>query len=394
MPGQWSTPQSRTASTEEEAFQIDGLDAGTDYDVEVSLTSDFSADVARDKFRTRQTVPATVRLASVTLDGDTVTGWDYEASTEHTGQHTVYRPTGSVTLAATALDPDATVVVTPSAAQPYTTATGTLTWIITVTNGSDAEAYTLFAELNVIALADINTLGTAGNETPRGVVLTDDYVYVGDTEDDHVYAYAFPTGAADTSRGFDVEGELGSIASDGTTLWVQVGFSATVQGYVLATGMRDSTKDLTLTIPSPLGVNDIRSNIWHDRDGHIWYVARTRNSSFTQVNHYLCRIPDSGGTRDVTVNLSNLIGAQPAQNTRYLAGVHGEHLYAIQTSTVDRVFSLAGALLTSPPSLAISALNSSIAAGDGDEHIVYIADQTDDKLYAYNPADGTYIGGS
>ena len=137
---------------------------------------------------------------------------------------------------------------------------------------------------------DITSLAAAGNSHPRGIWSDGDTMWVSDLIDDKVYAYALDGGERSPGHEFDLTRDNWSgegLWSDGTTMWVTDG--QRVFAYVLATGVRDSAKDL----PAPHTVHENWSNLLCTDGNLMWLKYLWRDTLFAYSRADGTRVPEA-----------------------------------------------------------------------------------------------------
>ena len=141
---------------------------------------------------------------------------------------------------------------------------GTTMW---VTDSSDDKlyAYNLSTKARDSS-KDFNTLSAAENNSPQGLWSDGATLWVADSSDDKLYAYNLSTKTRDSSKDFNTLSAAGNNSpiamwSDGTTLWVADITDAKIYAYNLLTKARNSSKDFnTLSVAQ----NDSPRGIWSD----------------------------------------------------------------------------------------------------------------------------------
>ena len=122
------------------------------------------------------------------------------------------------------------------------------------------------------ALAD-STDAAQDNGSPRGILSDDTTMWVADIGDDKLYAYTLATGARDTAKELNTLVAAGNISpmhlwSDGVTIWVADWAADKVFAYTLATGVRDTGKEFAATTHS---TNAQLTGLWSN--GSTMWVA-------------------------------------------------------------------------------------------------------------------------
>ena len=145
---------------------------------------------------------------------------------------------------------------------------GTTIWVANFgTPGTKIFAYTMtWPDPPRDATKDFNTLIDAGNARPSGIWSDGTTMWVGDRDDDKIYAYHISDKSRDTSKDFNTLIDAGNtyladIWSDGTTMWVGDFEDKKIYAYKMSDKSRDPGKDIAL---STVDGNDHMSGIWSD----------------------------------------------------------------------------------------------------------------------------------
>lgn len=166
------------------------------------------------------------------------------------------------------------------------------------------------------------------------------------------------------------------IWSDGTTMWV-TNYGGKVYAYTLATGARDSAKDITALDAAG---NDRASGLWSD--GTTMWVADIQDDKIYAYD-LAAGTRDSGSDLDGLVDAGNLNakGIWSDGTTMWVVDIDDDKIYAYDLATGDRD----------------SGNDIDGLAGDGNDRAMgiwsdgdtmWVADGRDDKIYAYDLASG------
>ena len=237
---------------------------------------------------------------------------------------------------------------------------------------------------------DFDTLSAAGNKDPYGIWSDETTMWVADSSDDKIYAYRMSDTDRDSGKDFGtlsaaLNTDLGGIWSDGTTMWV-ADFS---DDKLYAYNMPGSTDDATLSglTVSPRDIIGFEA----DRTTYEVGVASTvtQASITATTNHPGATVAYSRTDRDpntagLQFNLSAGRNAVTVTVTAADTTTTGTYTVSVNRGVTD-VYGWKAAL----------DLDGLIAAGNAtpygiwsDGTTAWVADSTDDKLYAYN-TDGT-----
>ena len=183
------------------------------------------------------------------------------------------------------------------------------------------------------ASRDFNTLAAAGNTNPTGIWSDGETMWVADSGDDKLYAYRMANKARDNTKDFDAldddgNASPGGLWSNGTTIWVANGINASLDAYALATKTRDDSKDFDTGV---LG-STISTGLWSD--GETMWVVATPLFSPNEAKIYAydlktkVRVPgDDFGTL-VDAGNTNPYGIWSDGETMWVADYTDEKLYA------------------------------------------------------------------
>ena len=115
------------------------------------------------------------------------------------------------------------------------------------------------------------------NRDPSGIWSNGTTIWVADTADDKLYAYALDGGARQTSKEFNLHTDNDTpwgIWSDGTTIWVSDSSGAKLYAYALNGGARQTTQEFDLH-----SGNDRPTGIWSNGTT-IWVTDYTDNKLY------------------------------------------------------------------------------------------------------------------
>ena len=227
---------------------------------------------------------------------------------------------------------------------------------------------------------DINTLDTAGNDTPVGIWSDGITMWVADYDDHKLYAYNLSTSVRDPARDFNTLNGVGNdkptaIWSDGITMWVADNSDDKLYAYNLSTRARDPAKDFNTLDAAG---NETPVGIWSD--GVTMWMA-----DFVDVKLYAYNL--STRARDPARDFNTLdaagnetpVGIWSNGITMWVADGIDDKLYAYNLSTSVR-----------GPARDFNTLD---AAGNNkptdiwsDGATMWVADADDERLYAYDMA--------
>ena len=236
-----------------------------------------------------QTPSTDTDLTSITVNGDTVPGFDADTSSVHYG---VAHNIEQVTIAGTPADTNATVSYGGTDADDTVdgfqknlrAGNNRVTITVTAEDTTTTESWTVHVNRGVATLRgwkasdDFDTPKAAGNR-PYMIWSDGATMWVVDVDDEKIYAYDMATKARDTDKDFDTLKEAGNesitgIWSDGATMWVVDIDDEKIYAYDLATKARDADKDFNDLHAD----NDDPYGIWSD--GTTMWVADALEAKF------------------------------------------------------------------------------------------------------------------
>ena len=292
-------------------------------------------------------------------------------------------------------------------------------------------AYNLSDGMREVA-RDINTR-PFGNHDMKGIWSDETIIWVADPEDDKLYAYNLSDGLRDDTRDITLAaGNTASsgISSDGTTMWVADRTDDKLRAYRLSDGRRDVGGDINTLAAA--GNNDPQG-MWSD-ETTMWVA----DGSDGKIYAYIMPLSGDASLSELSVSPKNIIGFDGDRRS-YEVGVENSVTQAIVTATAshdaamvafappdaddnvvghqvdlsagrnavtvtvtaengftqDYTVSVNQGVTDSTGWQAGADLDGLIAAGNNDprgiwsdETTVWVTDESDDKLYAYNLSDG------
>ena len=281
---------------------------------------------------------------------------------------------------------DTTALITTWTAPDATVANQAVTLTLTVT---DAEGETGTATVDVLVsppapIIDDDFGLHEDNAAPGGIWGNDDTIWVSNTANDKIYAYARSTGLRDEDKDFDTLIDAGNNAptriwSDGETMFVLDPFDEKVYAYNMDDKARDDSKDIALAAGngSPQGLWGNDRTIWvsDDADDKLFAYKRV-NDPGTPEDEY--------GTRDADSDFNTLMDAGNA----FSRGIWSDGIdmfVADITLAAEKVFSysMSDMAYGSARSFDLEEGNDHPAGIWSDSATLWVVDQGDDKLYAY-----------
>ncbi|MYE83319.1 MAG: hypothetical protein F4X36_16070 [Gammaproteobacteria bacterium] len=179
-----------------------------------------------------------------------------------------------------------------------------------------------------------------GRATPYGIWSDGTTAWVSDSQNDRLWANTLATGARDTNKeiglppidGYHVSNT--GIWSDGTTIWVADNRVDRVRAYTLATGARDTTKEFSIAVSG--GIRP--SALWSDGTT-LWVTDGSANATAARA------FTLATGARDSSKDLTQPTGPSGScagiwsDGSTYwatLTGGDSEGVYAFSMSTGAR----------------------------------------------------------
>ena len=345
------------------SYTVAGLTPGETY--EVAVRARFA-----DKKRSGWSqVTGTARAASTTV----VLSTDTSSVSEDAGETTV-TVTATLDEAPRATDTVVTVVVGASGdaateGTDYATVND-VTLTIPAGRTSSTARFALTPTDDDVDEAD-ETLSIIGSTTATDLTVTGTTVTI--TDDDESGAVVLESFALDSADGL-----TRGVWSDGTIIWVAYSKDSTVYAYDLATGTRDSSRDIGDL--SAEGVN-VPRGIWSDgtimwvADGHEKLYGFNLATGARDESKFVVLAEDSGN--------NNIRGIWSDGTTVWVADGDDAKIYAYTLAS--------GATDTSKAIDALGAAGNDHPRGIwSDGTTMWVADTRDGKIYAYDLASGTH----
>ena len=335
-----------------------------------------------------QTPSDDATLSALTISPKDIIGFAADRDSYEVG---VASTVAQATIAATANDGGASVVITPEDSNGVTdghqvtlsAGKNPVTITVTAEGAPTTKTYTVYINQGVDtaygwkASEDLDGLIAAGNESPRGVWSDGTTIWVSDSADDKLYAYNHD-GTRNESQDFDTLHAARNrtptgIWSNGQTMWVADNNDTKLYAYRMSDKQRDGDKDFETLDRAG---NGSPANIWSD--GVTMWVA-----DYSDGELYAYRMSDqqhdAGKDFDTLKAAGNTrplgIGSDGA--TMWVADDTDEKLYAYRMSDKEHD--------------ADQEFNTLIDAGNTTPRGIWVSGQTMwvleggvDKVYSYN----------
>ena len=231
---------------------------------------------------------------------------------------------------------------------------------------------------------DFNTLSAAGNNNLKGIWSDGKTMWVADNSDGKLYAYNLATKQRDLAQDFPLDAENANpsgIWSNGATMWVSDWDDDKLYAYNLAAKSRDAVKDFdTLKAAgntNPTGIWSDGTTIWvADSQGGKLYAYKMSDESRDATKDFNSQTLSADGNRfpqgiwsdGTTLWVADFQGIEDHEENKIYA-------YNLKTKSRD----------------ATKDFNTLNAAGNdrargiwSDGKTMWVADQTDNKIYAYH----------
>ena len=178
---------------------------------------------------------------------------------------------------------------------------------------------------------DFDNLDAAGNDSPVGMWSDGDTMWIADISDDKVYAYDLATRARESGKDIAMPGRgqhwaPAGLWSDGTTMWVADWHNDKIYAYDLATGARRSGREFNTLKAAG---NRAPSGLWSD--GETMWVYDQQNDNIFAYN-----MPAAALLGSLTLDDSD-IGAFNVGRTHYTADVTATATSTTVTATAKFV---------------------------------------------------------
>ena len=199
----------------------------------------------------------------------------------------------------------------------------------------------------------------------------------------NIYAYNLITKARDPSKDFNITSStivgFSGLWSDGTTMWVADEALQKIYAYVLSTKARDSGKDFNTLDANhyPYGLWSDGTTLWSGSDNNIIYAY-----------NLITKERDAAKDLNISRDIQSISSRSP-----YITSVwsDGTTIWVTVTSTSPELSQILAYNLNTKEREPEKELHTLVAAGNddpsaiwGNSNIIWVADSTDDKVYAYN----------
>ena len=281
---------------------------------------------------------------------------------------------------------------------------GTTMWVADATDDK-LYAYDLFSKARVPG-KDFDGLKAAGNEDPSGIWSDGTTMWVADHEDDKIYAYLTGSRAWDPSRDFNTLRAAGTrspqgLWSDGTTMWVADGGDDKIYAYDLGTKARVPARDFDTLRAAGNNPEDLWSDgvtmwvsDWEDDKLYAYDLgtkARVPAREFETLQGAGNNIPTGIWSDGATMWVADyeMVDVRYSSSSDITDGIYAYNM-PVGTAQVQPGNPVADpAAFDRDPSLEFG--RSLFNAGNhepwgiwSDGTTMWVADATDDKLYAYD----------
>ena len=400
LGGEWIDLDPQPATVEELVFPMTPLAADTSYEFRTSRDPMY-VDSIGGSFRTLDQFGAPLQSVTLTTDAPfVVEGWDFRASLDHTVD-VAYRPSGSPTrtlsIAATATEPTATVTVVPETLEVRGGDSPTI--IITSTFEGETRVYRLTVNIEHQAQFEFNSLEAAARGVPwRYCAINDNYLYLYSgissgpnaqrlvAYDRHLKTRVRTADIAIT----DLTAGISGIWVDDSTAWVFTTNSRSQRiavPYTISTGTIDTANTVVLeSIGNPGGLTQSNNRWWHpiSAPGVGTTITRLYTNDLSGGDGKFFDLPVHAGISVTPRGCGSVLNyvVISAYVLNFSTRVATFELFFFDTTT--NLFET-----TRPWSL--SPTNSSGVDVTGDDGVLWVYDEADNKVYAYNADTGVAL---
>ena len=379
--GPWGTVTTTEIAQGETSreFTVSGLAANTTYDVELSTSSAFEPEFTFKVQATTEDFPD-CSIGSVSGNRVQITA----ALNDNLVGCTVYFRYRLSSVSAWTQIPSVTAPAGQSTAvsaiSPAISAAGN--YVVEASLASDFS--TVFAKtISVVFDIDLDS----ANADPRGVCSDGTTIWVADYTDEVLYAYS-ADGTRDSSKDIDLHADNQhpqGLWSDDTTIWVLDTADDKLYAYAASDGSRDTSSEFDLD-----SGNDRPSGIWSD--GTTMYVTDTLDDKL-----YAYTLSDGSRDSSSDVDLGLIENQKQTTDTAFIWG-DGTTLWMTKPAVwiippQVLAFALSDGSYDSSSDLELASANFEPRGLWGAAGVIWVADSSDLKLYAYDLSSGQYIGG-
>ena len=326
-------------------------------------------------------------LSALTVSPKNIDEFDADRTSYEVG---VASTVDEATIAATANDAGASVVITPPDSNDVTgghqaalsAGKNAVTITVTAEDGSTVKAYTVNINQGVDtaygwkASDDFDTLVAAFNEFPSGLWSDGTTMWVADFSADRIFAYRMSNRSTQIGGEFDVlagnTSPLG-IWSDGTTMWIADGGADKLSAYRMSNKQHDDTKDFN-TLSAAGNISP--AGIWSDGTT-MWVADLEDDKLFAYRMSDRERDPDRDFDTLADAGNNDPYGVWSDGATMWVADYSDDKIFAYRMSDrerdPDRDFDTPA-----------DAGNNDLSGIWSDGTTMWVADFSDDKIYSYN----------
>ena len=326
-------------------------------------------------------------LSALTVSPKNINGFAADRDSYEVG---VASTVDEATIAATANDAGASVVITPPDSNDVTddhqaalsAGKNPVTITVTAEDGSTVKAYTVNINQGVDtaygwkASDDFDTLVAAVNEFPSGLWSDGTTMWVADFSADRIFAYRMSNRSEQISGEFDVlagNTSPSGIWSDGTTMWIADGGADKLSAYRMSNKQHDDTKDFNTLIAAG---NTSPAGIWSD-GATMWVADLEDDKLFAYRMSDRERDPDRDFDTLADAGNNDPYGVWSDGTTMWVADYSADKIFAYRMSDrerdPDRDFDTPA-----------DAGNNDLSGIWSDGTTMWVADFSDDKIYSYN----------
>ena len=257
---------------------------------------------------------------------------------------------------------------------------------VTAQNGTDTDFHSLAVNregttaFSRKVVDDLTTLAEAGNENPSGLWSDGTTVWVGDGDDNKLYAYQLDGGARDQPKDFDSLDAAGNddangLWSDGETMWVSDTGDDKLYAYRMSDRARDQGKDFdTLSAAG----NNSPHGLWSDGET-MWVADSVQDKIFAYSLSDKRRRPDRDFNTLQAAGNTDPWGIWSDGITMWVSDTMDDRLFAYRMSDRSRDSGKEFDTLRDPRNFSPRGLWS-------DGETMWVADSSFDWIFSYNLA--------
>ena len=264
------------------------------------------------------------------------------------------------------------------------TTDGEMIWVV---DGADTKLYAY--DINTGEYSSTKDIDLhSDNASPVGLVTDKTTIWVLDSTDDKLYAYDIATASRDSDKDINTLSSDPSYAStDGTFLWVLDATDDRVYVYELSTGNWLQHRDISLNSNNsdPAGISVMANKLFVvDKTGDKFYVYQNYGKVLiSDPDSYRIYYYDYCAT-----TMGTRISSRDITATGTYCWSDGKIMFVLNSSEINAYNLITGTAITSRD-ITLDSNNADPTGIWSDGTTMWVADNTDDKLYGYNLSSGS-----